>query len=62
MNEQTLPKLKAGEEAPPGFVGYDYEGRFIHFCQCGKWGAFSNGYFPRKGQYGVWYCKEHKPR
>lgn len=62
MNKQALPKLKAGEDAPPSFVGYDHEGRFIHFCHCGKWGAYSVGYFPAKGRYGVWYCKEHRPR
>jgi hypothetical protein len=57
-----LPKLKPKEVPPPGFVGYDSDGHFIHFCHCGEFGAFGVGYFPRKGQYGVWYCKEHKPR
>lgn len=57
-----LPKLKPKEEPPPGFIGYDSDGYFIHMCQCGEWGAFSKGYLPREGKYGVWYCREHKPR
>lgn len=32
---------------------------FVHYCHCGKWGAFGHGVF--KGQQGVWYCGEHDP-
>jgi hypothetical protein len=45
-----------------GFVGHDSEGRFVHYCHCGKFGPFGVGYFPSKGQLGTWYCKEHRPK
>jgi hypothetical protein len=49
------------ENGAPGFVGYDDDGNFVHYCHCGKWGAFGVGYFPRKGELGKWYCLEHRP-
>ena len=60
--EQLLPRLEKGEKPPPGFVGFDSFGNFVHMCHCGRFGAYGVGYFPRKGQAGVWYCREHKPR
>jgi len=60
MKDEDLPRLKKGETPPPGFIGYDYEGHFMHYCHCGEWAAFGSGYFPRKGQFGVWTCREHK--
>jgi hypothetical protein len=45
-----------------GFVGY-VDGRFVHYCpECGEWGAHGIGVFLRRGQLGVWYCAEHKPK
>jgi hypothetical protein len=47
---------------PNGFVGYDKDGHFVHYCHCGKFGPFGFGCFPREGKLGTWYCMEHKPR
>lgn len=44
------------------FVGYDAEGRFVHYCQCGKWGSFGLHASVRNGRLGIWYCAEHKPK
>lgn len=44
-----------------GFVGYDKDGHFVHYCHCGKWGDFGYGVRLLKGELGVWYCKEHAP-
>ena len=30
--------------------------------QCGEWGSHGVGVFLRRGQLGVWYCAEHKPK
>jgi DNA N-6-adenine-methyltransferase (Dam) len=35
-----------------GFVGYDKDGRFVHYCHCGEWGAFGYGVFLSRGQLG----------
>ena len=46
-----------------GFVGFDEAGRFVHYClECGAWGSFGFGFFPRRGQLGTWYCGAHKPK
>lgn len=45
-----------------GFVGYDVEGHFLHYCHCGKEGGFGFGSFPNKGELGTYYCAEHKPK
>jgi hypothetical protein len=45
-----------------GFVGFDEQGRFVHYCFCGAWGAFGFG-TNRKADppdLGRWYCGEHK--
>ena len=57
-----LPTLQKGETPPLGFVGYDHEGHFIHHCWCGKFGPFGVGYFPKKGEMGRWFCREHRPK
>lgn len=44
-----------------GFVGYDKDGHFVHYCHCGKWGAFSVGASLLRNQLGTWYCLEHRP-
>jgi hypothetical protein len=53
-------RIKAGD---PGFVGYDKDGHFVHYCHCGEWGAF--GYNTNRRieppELGQWYCSLHKP-
>jgi hypothetical protein len=46
----------------PGFVGFDEEGRFVHYCTCGEWGSFGYNVSLRTGQLGTWYCREHRPQ
>jgi hypothetical protein len=60
---QTQPSASNGiPEDRRGFVGY-VDGRFVHYCpECGEWGAHGIGVFLRRGQLGVWYCAEHKPK
>lgn len=43
-----------------GFVGYDADGLFVHYCHCGAWGLFSRG-FRLPDQLGEWFCLEHMP-
>jgi hypothetical protein len=47
---------------PNGFVGYDEERHFIHYCHCGEWGSFGVGVSTREGKLGRWYCMEHRPQ
>jgi hypothetical protein len=51
------PAFKPEQRA--GFVGYDSERRFQHYCACGAWGAY--GYGAKDGKLGEWYCAEHRP-
>jgi hypothetical protein len=44
-----------------GFVGYNKDGHFVHYCACGKWGDFGYDVHLLKGQLGKWYCREHRP-
>ncbi len=44
-----------------GFVGYDKEGRFVHYCHCGKWGSISIGASTLHDKLGTWFCQEHHP-
>jgi hypothetical protein len=45
-----------------GLVGYDAQGRFLHYCAvCGEWGAFGHGVFLSRGQLGKWFCGNHRP-
>jgi hypothetical protein len=45
-----------------GRVGYDKEGRFLHYCGiCGEWGDFGYGVFLNKGRLGKWFCRAHRP-
>jgi hypothetical protein len=46
----------------PGFVGYDGEGRFVHYCACGEGGSFGYNVSLRTGRLGTWYCREHRPQ
>jgi hypothetical protein len=46
----------------PGFVGYDKDGHFVHYCHCGKWAAYGYGVRLLADQLGTWYCAEHRPR
>ena len=59
-----LPGLGTDAERaghPNGFVGYDAEDRFVHYCQCGREAGLGFGVRLAKGQLGTWYCAEHKP-
>lgn len=58
---RSLDELKARVHPLAGFVGYDADGRFVHYCQCGSFGDF--GYFVslRNDRLGIWYCKKHLP-
>jgi hypothetical protein len=49
------------ETGLPGFVGYDIAGHFLHYCHCGRWGAYGYGVFPEQGKLGEWFCDEHRP-
>jgi hypothetical protein len=61
MTDDYLPTLEKGETPPPGFVGYSHDGHFIHHCHCGKFAPYGFGYFPKKGEAGRWFCREHRP-
>jgi hypothetical protein len=45
----------------PGFVGWDKDGRFIHYCHCGEWAPYGYNVSVRHGRLGQWYCREHRP-
>jgi hypothetical protein len=51
---------KIATSIAPGFVGYDEDGHFIHYCHCGKWGSFSHGISLRDGKLSTLYCREHR--
>jgi hypothetical protein len=57
-NLTELPDLKPDLA---GFVGYDEEGHFLHYCKCGKWGSISVGASVRTGKLGTWYCPPCHP-
>jgi hypothetical protein len=44
-----------------GFVGYDKDGHFVHYCACGLEASFGYGVSLRAGKLGTWYCREHRP-
>lgn len=44
-----------------GLVGYDADGHFVHYCHCGRFGAFGYGVDLHAGKLGVWFCGEHNP-
>ena len=61
LNQRHLHKMDDfGVPATNGLVYYD-DGLFQHYCQCGRWGAFGVDVSPLKGQFGTWYCSEHRP-
>jgi hypothetical protein len=53
--------LSPPEQRAPGFVGYSKDGHFVHYCHCGKEASFGYGVSVRQGQFGKWYCREHRP-
>ena len=60
------PPPQSGTDAeraghPNGFVGHDSEGRFVHYCWCGKDAGLGYDVKLTKGQFGTWFCKDHKP-
>jgi hypothetical protein len=44
-----------------GFVGYDDNGHFVHYCNCGKDASFGFGFSLKHNNLGRWYCQHHKP-
>lgn len=42
-------------------IGFDDQGRFLHHCHCGAWGAFGFGVSLKDGKLGAWYCAAHRP-
>jgi len=44
-----------------GYIGLDAGGRFVHYCRCGQFAPYGFGYFPKEGELGKWFCREHKP-
>jgi hypothetical protein len=45
---------------PNGFVGYNREGHFIHYCHCGKEAGYGFEVNLRSDKLGVWFCGTHK--
>jgi hypothetical protein len=60
--KSELAALPDPTKPVPGFVGYDAEGRFVHYCACGEWGSFGYNVSLRTGRLGTWYCREHRPQ
>ena len=54
MNDEKKPETNAH---------YDADGHLIHdnCAICGKDAPFGVGVFLRKGQLGMWFCREHRP-
>jgi hypothetical protein len=46
----------------PGFVGFGADGRFLHYCHCGRWGGWGFNVNRAAGELGQWYCDEHRPK
>jgi len=61
-SELAAPPDPKPTKPGPGFVGYDEEGRFVHYCACGEWGSFGYNVSLRTGRLGTWYCREHRPQ
>ena len=47
---------------PNGFVGYDKEDHFVHYCKCGRDAGHGHDVRLAKGEFGTWYCAEHDPK
>jgi hypothetical protein len=50
--EELLSRHRAG------FVGYDDEGHFLHYCQCGAWATNSEQTALLKDRPGKWWCHQ----
>lgn len=42
-----------------GVIGFDGNGRFLHYCHCGNWGSRGVGVRLLSGRLGTWYCAAH---
>ena len=62
--EIIRPRMTDAERAghPNGFVGYDSNGRFVHYCKCGRDAGHGHGVRLAHDQLGTWYCAEHNPQ
>ncbi len=62
LSDGTIKETAPPSFTPePGFVGYDADGHFVHYCRCGAWGDFGYGVHLRKDELGTWYCRAHRP-
>ena len=59
-DERSDSTPKIAQSTSPGFVGYDQDGRLVHYCHCGKWGSFGHHVSLHNGNLGVWRCREHR--
>lgn len=55
------PRKLEPEAILGGFVGYDKDGHFVHYCHCGLWAAYGYAVNTRTGNLGHWFCREHRP-
>ena len=44
-----------------GHIGFDKDGRFVHFCSCGAWASDGFGVLLKSGSLGTWFCAACKP-
>lgn len=58
-SNRYTPMTPFGHE--PGFVGFDKDGHFLHYCHCGAEASFGYGVSLLRGQLGTWYCRDHRP-
>ena len=60
----TVDRRTDAERAghPNGFVGYDKDNHFVHYCKCGKDAGHGHGVRLAKGQLGTWYCNDCNPK
>ena len=55
------PSLNAAKDGfLNGFVGYDANGHFVHYCHCGALALFGAGVNLREDKLGEWRCLQHK--
>lgn len=58
----ALVEPVAARPAPPrahpkaGHIGFDKDGRFVHFCACGRWASYGVGVAIKEGSFGTWFC------
>ena len=58
MAKESEARPQASAEAREG--AYFNGTQFLHFCHCGKWGAFGSGVSFKHERLGTWVCGEHR--